>query len=265
MPDAAAAFFPRSDAVPWLHTPAELSLCGADAHVWRASLVCGAEAARKFWETLSEDERERADRFHFEKDRARYIAARGTLRAMLSRYTAAPPSSLRFSYSARGKPALAEPRDFRSLEFNLAHSRDLAVFAFARGRAVGVDVEAVDESFPFADVAPDVFTDEELRWMNALDAGRRREAFFSLWTCKEALLKARGDGLSADPRSIGIAWENETPQLRGDGPETAAWSLQGFDVCAGCAEYRAALATRGKTERILFFHHDPPGPARGAD
>jgi len=245
--------------LPWQPAPSEAFLHAGDAHLWRMSLACGPAVLEQFWETLSEDECDRASRFRFEKDRSRYVAARGALRAILSRYTATAPADFRFDYSLQGKPSLAKPAHFPVPEFNLAHSRDLAVFAVTQGRAVGVDLEAVDETFPVLDVAPDIFTDEELQSLESMAERKRHDAFFKLWTCKEALLKARGDGFSADPKSVNIAWEKQTPRLRAFEPETAAWSLRVFDVADG---YAAALAMREKIERVSFFQITPAHAAR---
>lgn len=251
----------------WQPAPAgggRIPLPPGEVHVWRAALERSAEEADRFWETLSADERERAGRFHFQKDRARNVAARGILRALLSRYEAGAAEDFRLVCNAHGKPALAgSAGQPLGIQFNLAHSRELAVFAFARGCAVGVDIEAVEENFPVLDAAPNICSEEELRRLQTLRGIGQARAFFAIWTAKEALLKARGDGFAGDPQKIRLALEDgETPRLLDFPPGAAAsWSLHVFHAAAGFA---AALAVDGKTGQASFFDYPAQPPPRAA-
>src|SRR5437660_237879 len=96
---------------------------GADeAHVWRASLDQPADMIAKLAPLLSQDERQRAERFHRPADRRRFIAGRGILRRIISAYLAIPPGQLRFIYNKYGKPAVSDDQNDRALNFNLSHS-----------------------------------------------------------------------------------------------------------------------------------------------
>lgn len=145
---------------------------------------------------LSADERERAARFHFLKDREHFIAARGLLRLLLSRYLDLPPQQLSFSYSPYGKPALAGERDCTSLRFNVSHSHGVALYAFTLEREVGVDVEYIRQDVVGESIAEHFFSAQEVTSLRALPAGVQPQAFFNCWTRKEAFIKARGEGLS---------------------------------------------------------------------
>ena len=90
----------------WHSAPAEMRLAPHSVHVWRARLDDSASRLRLLMSSLSIDERERAGRFKFERDSNRFVAARGILRAILSRYLFVDPANLKFSYGPRGKPAL---------------------------------------------------------------------------------------------------------------------------------------------------------------
>ncbi len=149
--------------------------------------------------TLSEDERNRSARFRFERDRRRFVVARGALRDLLGRYLDIDPGQIRFVYNAFGKPELHPDIDNEGgLEFNLAHSADLALIAIARDADVGVDVECIEgrgES-NHADVARSFFSATEVDALSRVPAHLYDQAFFSCWTMKEAYVKGRGEGLT---------------------------------------------------------------------
>jgi 4'-phosphopantetheinyl transferase len=168
---------------------------GADEiHVWRADLDLAAEKLRALEGLLPPDEIERADRFRFPEHRARFVAARGTLRRILGLHLRLAPESLRFSYGEHGKPALAAPLG-TDLEFNVSHSSDLALYAVAMGRAVGVDVERVKSEGSWLQIAERYFAPHEAAYLASLPVAAAREKFFELWSGKEARMKARGTGL----------------------------------------------------------------------
>src|SRR5436190_24043385 len=120
-------------AVPdWKSADIHPTLRPGEVHVWSAHLT-GADALS---ESLSPAEWVRAQRFHFERDRARFVAGRGLLRTILGRYLDAPPRSLRFTQGLHGKPELDGMSS--SLRFNLSHSDDLMLLAAAHARDVGI-------------------------------------------------------------------------------------------------------------------------------
>jgi 4'-phosphopantetheinyl transferase len=96
---------------------------------------------------LSHDEQQRSARFTSADQRRRYVNARWTLRDLLSRYLECPASHIRFAYNGRGKPSLAHPAG-TSLHFNISHSHELAVLAFALDSPVGIDLEHVRPGLP---------------------------------------------------------------------------------------------------------------------
>src|SRR2546421_11116391 len=111
----------------WKQPPEDLRLIGREVHVWLAALQPGPTARA----LLSSEEQERADRFRFEKDQIQYTAGRAFLRRILSRYLQVPPKELRFRYNGYGKPYLADEFASSKLQFNVAHSRGLALYAVA--------------------------------------------------------------------------------------------------------------------------------------
>jgi len=145
---------------------------------------------------LSADERERAGRFAFERDRRRYIVARARLRQLLGERLGAAPESLRFVYQAHGKPALARCLGQRDLRFNVSHCGEVAAYAFTEGREVGVDIEEVRELPDADELALRFFAPDERAAYLCLPLRERLRGFFNCWTRKEAFVKALGAGLS---------------------------------------------------------------------
>jgi len=181
---------------PTWHTPDAFPALAADAvHVWRIALAtCAAELTRRAG-VLTADELARAARFHFERDRRRWIATRGAVRSLLAGYTGVPPTCVRFRLGPHGKPSLEEP-DGAGLEFNVSHSGELALCAVSRGRAVGVDVEAIRPEFATLSMARRFFAPAEGAALAALPQHEQTEAFFACWSRKEAYIKARGTGIA---------------------------------------------------------------------
>src|ERR1022692_4784176 len=139
---------------------------------------------------LSAAELDRARRYYFDRDRRRFIVARGELRRLLARELEVGAQAIEFAYGRYGKPSLAPPLDGAGLRFNLAHSDDLAVIALCRDREVGVDVEAIRPLRDEADLVRSCFSQrEQEEYLRTLPSARNA-AFFSGWTRKEAFIKA---------------------------------------------------------------------------
>jgi 4'-phosphopantetheinyl transferase len=144
---------------------------------------------------LSNAERQRASRFAFDHDRRRYTVARAQLRQLLAARLGVLPESVELTYGAYGKPALARRFADLKLCFNISHSEDIAVYAFAFDREVGIDVEAIRPLSDADAIASRFFSRRENITYCALNPCDRPLAFFNCWTRKEAFIKALGDGL----------------------------------------------------------------------
>jgi 4'-phosphopantetheinyl transferase len=215
-----------------------------DLHVIRASLERTAEVVRRLGTLLSEDERARAARFIFDRDRDRYIVGRGLLRLLLSRYLDRGPEELKFEYSRFDKPSLAGG----SVHFNLSHSHALALFAFSRDAELGVDVELDDGDFSRELIAERFFSPAEVSVLRSLDAPEQPRAFLRCWTRKEAFLKARGDGLNLPLASFDVTLHPDAPaellRTNWSAEEPSRWSLR--DLSDPEAGYLAALAIEAR-------------------
>src|SRR5260221_5696993 len=127
----------------WHTPPRDLSLRNDEIHVWAAFIDQPAPFVSRMLQMLSSDERARAERFHFPRDRHRYIIARGILRTILGRYLNVDPADVLMGYLPSGKPVLAPEWSGDQLLFNLSHSHELALCAVGRGWRLGIDVEYV--------------------------------------------------------------------------------------------------------------------------
>jgi 4'-phosphopantetheinyl transferase len=229
----------------WAIPSPHLALGAHALRLWRADL----RLAPALDALLSADERERAERFVFEQDRVRFVSARATLRHILARYLAVDAAALRFSYGPHGKPELAFP--ICDLRFNLAHSGELALYAFTRQRRVGIDVEHVRADLKIANLLSGVFTSDEQQQLATLPDEQRRLAFFTGWARKEAYLKARGDGFSYAPDRFAVSvLPSETAHLRLPLDVQETWSLYALD--AGPA-YAAAAVVEGAPLALEYY------------
>ncbi len=171
---------------------------GADVHVWAIDLDRLADRVDR--QVLGPMERARAERFAFEPDRRRYVAAHVALRMVLARYTGLSPDELDIGETPQGKPHLAGGGP----AFNLSHSAGSALVAVAAGGQVGVDLEQVVPRHDEMGIARSLFAPRDVTWLDGLDGVARRSAFYRLWVCREAVLKAAGTGLAGTGLEIGF-------------------------------------------------------------
>lgn len=204
-------------------------------HVWHAGLDVTRETLDRMAATLAEDETARAARFRYDLHRDRYIAGRGILRALLGRYLDCEPRQITFRYGRRGKPFV----DATPIRFNASHSASEAVYVFALGREVGVDIEGSRERKDLLKIAEHFFAQGEVAALSALPEEAQREAFYRCWTRKEAYLKAKGDGLSLglDQFEVTLAPGDAARLTRAEGEpgEPARWDMVSLDLVDGYA------------------------------
>jgi 4'-phosphopantetheinyl transferase len=219
------------------------SLPRDEVHVWLAPLPAAAADIPLLSILLSSDEKERAERFRLKKHRDTFIFTRGTLRTLLANYLGVPPAGLHFAYAAHGKPFLAFSQTAPTLAFNLSHTEGMAAFAFTRDRKLGIDVEKVRSDFEVEPIAERFFSLAELLALRNVPAEHRHEAFFRSWTCKEAYIKALGEGFSHPLHQFDVSASHAEPaallHTRPDPAEAQRWCLQDVPLPPG---HVAALA-----------------------
>ncbi|HKB68270.1 MAG TPA: 4'-phosphopantetheinyl transferase superfamily protein [Pyrinomonadaceae bacterium] len=229
-----------------------LSLLADEVHVWLARLDDHPADSLKV--LLAADELARAARFHFDRDRNHFIVARALLRKLLAAYLDVGAGELQISYAEKGKPSLEDSRR-TALKFNLAHSHELAIYAFSWNREVGIDLEFMREDLADEKVADRFFSQSEIKNLRKLPAELRKQAFFDCWTRKEAYIKARGEGLSIplDEFDVSLQPGEVAALLRNhkDPGEVARWSMQSVAVPAG---YVGALVVSGHDWKLKSFN-----------
>ncbi|MGB0386502.1 MAG: 4'-phosphopantetheinyl transferase family protein [Ardenticatenaceae bacterium] len=237
------------DAMRWPFGPNKIELPQNTIHVWAASLRHDPAKIEQLRQILTEDERARADRFYFEKDREAYTAARGQLRLLLGRYLQLEPNTIRFTYSSYGKPSLAEPFAKSGLHFNVTHSHDLAIYGFIWDNELGIDVEyKYRKPTPdFVGISTHFFAPSEQAVLGRHQGeAALREAFYRCWTRKEAYLKASGEGLSRALDSFHVTLTAHEPAkllyVKNEPQEVERWTMMHINVNK---EYTAAMCVEG--------------------
>jgi 4'-phosphopantetheinyl transferase len=203
----------------------------SEVHIWRASVQRFSGRIATLAGTLSRDELDRADRYHFEGDRQRFLIGRGLLRHLVNRYVEIPPANVNIAYGPFGKPSIGKGCP---LQFNLAHSEDLIVYAFTYRRQLGIDVEKINPSVDALDLAATFCTAPELQALSLLSNEARQQTFFRLWVRKEAFLKASGEGFFGSPFDFNVS----DPLLTDESP----WRFHDLDVSP---DYAAAVVIEG--------------------
>lgn len=228
-----------------MNTPQPLPL--DEVHVWyRFTEALTESDVQTLSAELSHDERARARRFVFARDRRDFTAAHVLLRHTLSRYEDVPPGYWIFDAAPGEKPVAAAPYA-NWLTFNLSHTHGLVACAVARVATVGVDVESIDRLASGREIAQRFFSPAECQGLDACAPERYTERFIELWTLKESYLKGIGVGLAhpldnfsfdlSRPRTIAFA---APPDVN-----TADWQ---FTLAAPAASYRLALAVQRTSE-----------------
>ena len=208
-----------------------------EIHVWRIDYRDDDGVDDR---VLSVDERARASQFRFDEHRRRYVHARSALRTLLGGYLSAAPESLVFEYDRYGKPSVAG-----GVQFNIAHSADVAMAAFSRGCSPGVDVERVRPLDDLELLAARVMSPSELARFRALPPAMRTRAFFLLWTRKEAVLKAQGVGLSGSMPAIEVSLDRDQTVATDSSGAWRVWPLHAGDG------YEATLAAAAMDLKIV--------------
>lgn len=234
----------------WQTPRAGLLLQPHRVDVWRVFLNVQPDSLRQMESALSADEIQRASRFHFDRDRERYIVAHASLRDILVRYLQCEPRDLKFSLNEYGKPFLTE----HNIQFNLSHSGDFALIAVTGGQKVGVDIEFVREDIELENIATRYFSPREVSELTALPLEQRTFGFFHCWTRKEAYIKAQGLGLSLPLENFDVSLSPNEPAIlratRPDAGEAARWSMHSLEVEPN---YTGALAVEGNELEFRFL------------
>ncbi len=231
-------------ASPWQPALQLPALARGTVHVWLANTEILASCAPRFDALIDDEERRRGNAYFAVADRMRDLITRGVLRALTGHYLDVSPYDVRFELGEFGKPYIASPRS-TDLGFNVSHSGDVVLLAFVRDGDVGVDVERWHPRLGEAEraqIAEAVFSMAERAAIAALPSVQDREqAFYAIWSRKEAYLKGTGAGISAGLAHIDVSADDAARLIEDRRAPMAAerWGMHDVDAGPG---YSAALA-----------------------
>jgi len=217
-----------------------------EVHLWRLPGLVDAPLLAEYEPELSAGERARGRAFRSRDDKDRFVSAHGGLRRLLASYTGSRPAGLMYAPGS-GKPSLRSPHSAGAIRFNMSHSGDLVLVAVAAGREVGVDIERIRTDLDVRAIAGKCFCPAELRMLDERTGAVMEDLFYSIWSRKEAYVKALGGGISLDLRAIDVSSAPSVQERR--------WHLLDLPLPRG---YRGALAADGPVGRISMFDSIDP-------
>ncbi len=173
----------------------------AGVDLWLAGPTCAGMVPDQLWDRLSAAEKSRADRFLRPEDRALFVMSRGTLRFLIGIATGVAAEAVTFAEGPFGKPYLS---GIRGPHFNVSHSGSFALIGLSESRSIGVDIELMRRTGDELNVAKRFFSATEYRLLQSLEVDARLLVFYEIWTCKEAILKAHGTGISEHLKHLSV-------------------------------------------------------------
>lgn len=180
-----------------------MELQDKNAELWLAGPARDSAILERLWAMLSAAEKERADRYSRLQDRMLFVMTRSVLRALLAKATGAAAGEIAFAEGASGKPFLSGGRE---PHFNVSHSGEFALIGLSKRCPIGVDIEKIHSTGDELNAARIYFSDAENRLLQNLGNDARAAAFYTIWTCKEAALKACGAGITEHLKHVSIAF-----------------------------------------------------------
>ncbi|MCP5095774.1 MAG: 4'-phosphopantetheinyl transferase superfamily protein [Chloroflexi bacterium] len=245
----------------WQSPPSNYKLFPDMVHAWAISLDRTAEMRDNLWPLLAADEQKRALRFYFDQHRFHFIVARGLLRTILANYLHTAPQTIQFIYGEHGKPELTPSfkENGNQLEFNLSHSKGMALIGVSWNRPLGIDIESVRPLDDGKDIARRFFSKWEYEQFTAVPLSQQPKAFFNCWTRKEAYIKAIGDGLFCPLDSFDVTLTPGTAakllRVHGSTKKAALWQLNHLEPRHGFVG--AIIAANPKWQLSYFRWPDP--------
>jgi 4'-phosphopantetheinyl transferase len=236
----------------WQPPPFYPVLADGEVHIWQAQLDRSPAEVQRLAKTLASEEMERAGKQYFAQGRNRTIVARGILRALLGDYLACAPGEIEFDYGSYGKPTLGYPY-CPNLYFNLSHSDGLALYAFAYGYELGIDVERIRPMEDAAGIVERFFAPGEKEVYRVLPPDAQLEAFFNGWTRKEALTKATGEGLTLSLTDFEVSLAPGDPARLIRSNFAVKWSLHNLSPGS---DFVAALAINADNVKLRGWNWD---------
>ena len=202
-----------------------------------------------FTKILSEEEKIRSNRFYFEIDQKNFTISRGILKLLLSKYLNKLPKEIFFESNNYGKPFIKNS----NIKFNISHTKEILALAFSFDTELGIDVEKIREIKLYQDIVKRFFSENEIKEFFSLPENEYQNTFFTIWTRKEAFIKAIGMGLSAKLDSFDVSileTETEIKRVSVTNYKKENWKLFNIPVIS---THKASLVTENKSLDLKFY------------
>jgi 4'-phosphopantetheinyl transferase len=241
----------------WKDAGTAVALDKDTVHVWMFHMNTTPPGIKRFYPVLSDDEKQRSERFIHFMHRKRFIASQGFMRNVLSHYLDIEPQDIRYAKKHNGKPVLDAKVHHADLHFNLSHSSHFAMLAVSRNLEVGMDVEYMDRKNQWQKLIKRFFTEPEQQAIFALPQEQQQRAFFQVWTRKEAHMKVTGQGLHLAPTQFTVSVPPQSPQLLAvnnlEETELSRWHMYDISLPESARTYCACLSVEGVAREIEQF------------
>jgi len=239
----------------WLIPQEKNTITENEVHLWVAHLTVSPPRIKQYYPLLSAEEKERSERFVHFIQRKRFIASHGFMRTALASYLNMSAATLKFKREKKGKPVLVTDNNDACLHFNLSHSNNLALLAITKNKAVGVDVEFMQRKNEWQKIARRFFTPEEQTSLFSLAENKQQQAFFAIWTRKEAHMKVVGEGLHLAPSKFSVSVPPQAAKFIHYTEKTHQqhWQMQDIVFQDMFKEYCGCLSVEGGFDSLKQF------------
>ena len=228
----------------WYNQDSDKDLSDNEIHIWVNYLNVHQARLKHLYPLLTAQEKERSERFKFYKHRKLFIASHGFLHTVLSYYNDTPLGEIQFDYNEHGKPRISEECNPDNIMFNLSHSGHLAILAVCKNQNIGIDIELKERDTDWQGITKRFFTKSEHEALFKLPEALRKDAFYQMWTRKEAHMKVTGKGLSLSPTQFEISVPPEPAKFLGNlqSEDTQYYKMQEIGLPEMYNNYSACLS-----------------------
>ncbi|MFW2371491.1 MAG: 4'-phosphopantetheinyl transferase family protein [Gammaproteobacteria bacterium] len=239
----------------WLNPELNPQLKAGDVDVWLFHMNISQPRIEQFYPLLSAEEKDRSERLINFIHRKRLIAAHGFMRTVLSLYLQRPAQSLQFVRAHRGKPSLKQAAHEPGIQFNLSHSHNLAILAVANSQALGIDIEFMNRKHEWKKIIHRFFTNTEQSAIFSLPETQQEQAFYQVWTRKEAHMKVTGEGLHLGPDQFTVTVPPQAAAFveNHKQPDERQWFMQDLKLPDTFDEYLSCLSSDQPIEQLTQY------------
>jgi len=238
----------------WHKTPVDLQLGINYIDVWWSRVDLPATVIRQYAGTLSQQEKQRAERFTFADKYDEYVVTRGLLRKALAHVLGEKPGAFEFEYTLSNKPYLPRKYDDKVISFNASHSHGQALVAISIDRNIGIDIECIRTGVEHEKLAQRFFSEAEYRALMQCPPEQRIYAFYATWTRKEAFVKAVGKGIAFGLSEFDVNIDPHQPPVmlatRWDPKDVSKWLVATIETESG---YMATVVTDGPEFQLRLW------------